>query len=72
LEVLDGGFGEEAADCPLVEGMSDGEVALGGVDEESGEDAEVGGGVVAGCAEAEEGLGAGVADYVVGFFDLFF
>jgi len=72
LEVLDGGFGEEAADGALVEGMSDREVALGGVDEEGGEDAEVGGRVVVGCAEAEESLGAGVADYVVGFFDLFF
>jgi len=49
-----------------VEGVADGKVALRGVDEESREDAEGARGVGVGCAETEEGLGARVADDVVG------
>lgn len=58
---------EKAADGALMKGVSDGKVAFRGIDEEGTDHAS--GTVRVGGAEAKEGLGAAVADDVVGFFD---
>lgn len=62
-------FLEEVTKGALVEGVSNGEIAFGGIDEKGTEGTSMCIGRVGCGAESEEGLSAAIADDVMRFFE---